>query len=109
LHMQHDPGDAAIEDAHRRLLATRPTAVNLRWALERMVSVARPLAQDRRAAALLQEARAICDEDVAMNEAIGEHGLGVLRQRHAQLAAGTTLQVLTHCNAGWLATVDWGT
>jgi methylthioribose-1-phosphate isomerase len=99
--------DAALETGCARLLATRPTAVNLRWALERMQSVLAALPAAERRAAAWREAAAIADEDVALNRAIGRHGMALLRACHERRAR--TVQVMTHCNAGWLATVDWGT
>ena len=101
-----DPSDEGLARAGAMLIATRPTAVNLRWAVERMVNRLRSApAGDRRAAAYA-EAAAICDEDVAFCAAIGRHGAGLIRQAWD----GTRpVNVLTHCNAGWLATVDWGT
>ena len=107
-----DPSDGALEAAVQRLEATRPTAVNLRWALRRVRDRVAPLPPERRAAAAREEAEAIAEEDVAMCSAIGDHGLAVFRQLLEQRPAerqGTPLRVLTHCNAGWLATVDWGT
>jgi len=107
LAMSADPGDASLERACTLLLASRPTAVNLRWALERMRARLTPCAIAGRAEAAWTEAARIADEDVAINRAIGEHGaslLGGLQQR-----LGRPLNVMTHCNAGWLATVDWGT
>ena len=112
LALQDDPGDGALAAAFQRLEATRPTAVNLRWALERVRDRVAPLAPEQRATAAREEAAAIAEEDVAMCSAIGDHGLEVFRQVLEQRPAarqGTPLQVLTHCNAGWLATVDWGT
>ncbi len=106
-----DASDSRIEMAYGRLLATRPTAVNLRWALDEMRRALLPLPPGERAAAAWRRAGEICDEDVALNSAIGDHGLAILRalweKRHA--AGAERLNVLTHCNAGWLATVDWGT
>ena len=112
LALQADPSDAALAAAFAQLHATRPTAVNLRWALERVRDRVLPLPPSERAIAARAEAGAIADEDVAMCEAIGEHGLQVFQQLAA--ARPTERQqepfnVLTHCNAGWLATVDWGT
>ncbi|WP_119287337.1 S-methyl-5-thioribose-1-phosphate isomerase [Azohydromonas sediminis] len=107
LAMNADAGDAALADAVRRLGATRPTAVNLRWALERMQRRLAALPPQARAAAAWDEADAIADDDVAVNEAIGTHGLALLRGLAPR--DGRRLNVLTHCNAGWLATVDWGT
>jgi len=107
LAMSTDASNQALEQACRTLTATRPTAINLRWALERMQAVLSPLPPEDRAPAAWREAAAICNEDVAMNRAIGEHGLKLIR---AMLEAkGEPVNILTHCNAGWLATVDWGT
>ncbi len=106
LAMREDASDANLAAAHARLLATRPTAVNLRWALDDMAAVLRPVAPADRAEAALARARAICDEDVEINRRIGANGLPLLEA----IAAGKgRVNVLTHCNAGWLATVDWGT
>jgi len=109
-----DPADAALASAAQDLLATRPTAVNLRWALDAVMATLGPLPPERRAAAAFRRAGEICDADVALCAAIGDHGLDVLRAAwQAKPAAargdGGRLNVLTHCNAGWLATVDWGT
>ena len=112
LALQADPSDGALTEAFERLNATRPTAVNLRWALERVRDRVLPLPAAERAEAAAQEAAAIAEEDVAMCEAIGDHGLELFRQLAAARPAarqGEPLNVLTHCNAGWLATVDWGT
>ncbi len=112
LALQQDPSDAALARAFDTLLATRPTAVNLRWALERVRDLVLALPENQRAAAARQEADAIADEDVAMCEAIGDHGLRLFQQLEAARPSERreqTFQVLTHCNAGWLATVDWGT
>jgi methylthioribose-1-phosphate isomerase len=89
-----------------QLLATRPTAVNLQWALARMQSVLRVLPEAERLAAAWREAKAIAEEDIATNAAIGRHGLPLIE--HAAARTGTA-QVMTHCNAGWLATVAHGT
>jgi methylthioribose-1-phosphate isomerase len=101
--------DAALEAAVADLAATRPTAVNLRWALDRVARVVRPLGRSARADAAFQEADAIADEDVAASRAIGRHGAALLRELASARPAGEPLRVMTHCNAGWLATVDWGT
>ncbi len=103
-----DASDAALVQAHAMLLATRPTAVNLRWALDQVVDAVRPLPEDLRAAAAFARVDAMCDEDVALCRAIGDHGLEVLRTLNAR-HPGRPLNILTHCNAGWLATVDHGT
>ena len=104
-----DASDAALAAAYDLLLATRPTAVNLRWALDRMLAALRPLAPGARADAARSLAGAIADEDVAINQAIGGHGLALIRTAGAAAGGGRPVNVLTHCNAGWLATVDWGT
>jgi len=102
-----DPSDRGIEEAALTLAATRPTAVNLAWALAEMRRALAKLPLERRAAAALARAGAIAEEDVAINRAIGEHGLGLIEAAFRE--KGSRVQVLTHCNAGWLATVDWGT
>ncbi|MAS43948.1 MAG: S-methyl-5-thioribose-1-phosphate isomerase [Rhodobacteraceae bacterium] len=109
LAMRVDASDAGLAEACATLLATRPTAVNLHWALERMKAVLAPLPAEARAEAAWAEAAALCDEDVAINAAIGDHGLEIIRAIAAKKPAGEPVRVLTHCNAGWLATVDWGT
>jgi methylthioribose-1-phosphate isomerase len=108
LAMRADSSDAALDRAYKMLIATRPTAINLRWALDEMRSMLRPLPSSERAAAAYSRAAAIAEEDIAINKAIGQHGLALI----ASIAArkpGQRVNVLTHCNAGWLATVDWGT
>ncbi|HEY8354692.1 MAG TPA: S-methyl-5-thioribose-1-phosphate isomerase [Methylophilaceae bacterium] len=102
-----DSSERALGQAADALLASRPTAVNLSWAVERMLRVLLPLPESARPGTAWQEAAAICDEDVAINQAIGRHGLTLLESM-AEGGKGP-LNVLTHCNAGWLATVDWGT
>jgi methylthioribose-1-phosphate isomerase len=108
LAMREDASDEALDRAHDLLLATRPTAANLRWALKRMCDALRNHPRSERAAIAWREAAAICDEDVHVCKSIGEHGLEILRQAAAK-KNGAPLNILTHCNAGWLATVDWGT
>jgi methylthioribose-1-phosphate isomerase len=104
-----DPSDAGLARAHRVLLATRPTAVNLRWALDNLRDRVAPLPPDERAVAAAVRAQRICDEDVAICRGIGEHGLPLLRGIWEKKGRPARLNILTHCNAGWLATVDWGT
>lgn len=106
--LAEDGSDAALDAAYATLLASRPTAVNLRWALDKIVDAVRPLPPAERAAAAFARADAICDEDVELNRAIGEHGLELFRVLHAK-HPDRPLNILTHCNAGWLATVDYGT
>ncbi len=108
LALRADSTSAAMERAAAMLGETRPTAVNLRWALERMLTRLRNTAPAERAAAAYDEAGRIADEDAAQCEAIGRHGLPLLREAAARRGGGR-VNVLTHCNAGWLATVDWGT
>ncbi len=108
LAMRADPTDASLDDAIERLKATRPTAANLRWALDGARGLLDEVAPAARADAAYGFADRVCDEDVARNRAIGEHGLDVLRGL-AAAGGGRRLNILTHCNAGWLATVDWGT
>ncbi len=102
-----DAADAALHAAAAGLVETRPTAVNLRWAVERMLAKLLPLAPGQRREAAWREAAAICEEDVAQNQAIGRHGREIIRTIHQR--KGGAVNVMTHCNAGWLATVDWGT
>ncbi|MBI5258612.1 MAG: S-methyl-5-thioribose-1-phosphate isomerase [Burkholderiales bacterium] len=109
LQCRADASDAGLHEARRQLDATRPTAVNLAWATRRMLAQLLPLPEAQRATAAWLEAAAIAEEDVATNAAIGQHGLAMLQALAASRPTGRPLQVLTHCNAGWLATVDWGT
>jgi methylthioribose-1-phosphate isomerase len=108
LAIRRDPGDDAIEDARARLLATRPTAINLRWALDRVAGMVAPLLSAERADVAYREAGRIADEDVERNRRIGEHGVALIRAA-AERNPGRPVRILTHCNAGWLAAVDWGT
>ena len=109
LALRSNASDAALARAHATLLATRPTAVNLRWALDRVRAVVVPLAGSARAAAARALAIEIGDEDVALNRAIGAAGLPLIQAIAARKPAGQPVNILTHCNAGWLATVDVGT
>lgn len=108
LAMRDDSSDENLDRSHARLLAARPTAVNLRWALDRMRASLRNRPRAERPALAWQQAAAICDEDVETCRRIGEHGLVILREAAAR-KRGERLEILTHCNAGWLACVDWGT
>jgi methylthioribose-1-phosphate isomerase len=113
LAMRRDASDAALAAAYERLVKTRPTAVNLRWALDDVRALLALIPEAERAAAAYRRAGQICDEDVENNRAIGAHGLRLLREIAAAKVDGEgragPVNVLTHCNAGWLATVDWGT
>jgi methylthioribose-1-phosphate isomerase len=108
LAMNQDPTDGALARTEKVLAATRPTAVNLRWALREMRSALETVPEAERAAAAWARAARICDEDVEICRRIGEHGFSLIRGVHEHKGGGT-VHVLTHCNAGWLATVDWGT
>jgi methylthioribose-1-phosphate isomerase len=107
--MAQDPSDASLAQAYDILHETRPTAINLRWALDEMRAALRPLPPADRAAAAFAKAARIADEDVETNRMIGVHGLSVIREIAARKKPGEVVNILTHCNAGWLATVDWGT
>ena len=109
LGMRRDASDTALDEAHAFLLATRPTAVNLRWALDRMRDRLRNQPRAERAALAWTEAAAVADDDVETCRRIGEHGLRLFREAAAKKKPGERLNVLTHCNAGWLGCVDWGT
>src|SRR6476660_409051 len=109
LALREDASDEALEHAYATLLAARPTAINLKWALEEMMAAVRNRPGVERAAAAYRRAAEICDEDVAINEAIGRSGLPLIEAVAARKKPGEPVNVLTHCNAGWLATVDWGT
>ena len=109
LEMARDPSDAALDAGWETLHRTRPTAINLKWALDRMRAHLAPLPASGRAEAAYALAAAMADEDVAINRAIGENGLAVIRELAARKPAGEPVNLLTHCNAGWLATVDYGT
>ncbi len=110
LAVRDDPGDDAIDRAYDTLLATRPTAINLRWALDEMRRTLANVPHRDRADTAYRRAAEICDEDVAINASIGDHGLGLIRDlAAAKTTPGDPVNILTHCNAGWLATVDWGT
>jgi methylthioribose-1-phosphate isomerase len=117
LQAQRDASDAAMQNTAQLLRSSRPTAVNLSWALDRMTRVSLSASLTQRADAAWAEADNIAEEDVRVNAAIGEHGLPLLQHALAQRGSKPgsergsrgPLNILTHCNAGWLATVDWGT
>ncbi len=108
LGLREDASDGGLERAAAALAATRPTAVNLAWALAEMRGALEPLEPRQRVAAAYARAAALCDDEAETCRRIGEHGEPLLR-RLAAGKGGATVNVLTHCNAGWLATVDWGT
>ncbi|MFT8245233.1 S-methyl-5-thioribose-1-phosphate isomerase [Roseomonas sp. BN140053] len=109
LAMRRDPSTEALEAVAAALGETRPTAINLRWALDRMLDALRNHPPERRAAAAYAEAAAIADDDAETCRRIGQHGLPLLQEIAARKKPGERINVLTHCNAGWLATVDYGT
>ena len=106
---REDSSDAGLGRAYALLFESRPTAVNLRWALERMQKRLLPIPAGERVAAAYDEAARIADDDVAVCSALGEHGATLIEDIAEGRSAGLPVNVLTHCNAGWLATVDWGT
>ncbi len=108
LALRADASDAALAHAHATLLATRPTAVNLRWALDRVRTHVLPLAPSARAEAARRLAHEICDEDIALNRGLAAAGLPLIRAIAARKPAARPVNILTHCNAGWLAAVDVG-
>ncbi len=109
LALRADASDDSLERAYATLIATRPTAVNLKWALDEMMAAVRNRPREERLAAALRRAAEICDQDVAINETIGRYGLELIETIVAKKPRGARVNVLTHCNAGWLATVDFGT
>ena len=109
LALAEDPSDIILDEACEMLLATRPTAVNLGWALDEMKAAVRGLPADERLDAAYTKAAGICEDDVATCAGIGEHGLGLIREAWEASGRSRPVNVLTHCNAGWFATVDWGT
>jgi methylthioribose-1-phosphate isomerase len=109
LALRADASDEALERACATLLATRPTAINLKWALDEMVAVVRNRARDERVAAAYRRAAEICEQDIAINTAIGQNGLPLIEAVARRKQPGQPVNVLTHCNAGWLAAVDVGT
>lgn len=109
LALLHDASDENLERACVTLAATRPTAINLKWALDEMLAAVRNRPRAERATAALHRAQEINEEDIAFNRAIGGHGLKLIEAIAATKKNGERVNVLTHCNAGWLATVDWGT
>ena len=109
LALRADASDEAIERAYATLIATRPTAINLRWALDEMVAAVRNRPRSERVAVAYRRAGEICEEDIAINSAIGRNGLPLIEAIAQRKKPGERVNVLTHCNAGWLAAVDVGT
>jgi methylthioribose-1-phosphate isomerase len=109
LAMREDPSDSHLKRAYDVLHETRPTAINLRWALDEMTRHLSPVPPQQRADSAYARAAEIAEEDVGINQAIGRHGLTLIEAIASRKNPGERINVLTHCNAGWLATVDWGT
>src|SRR3981189_526693 len=109
LAMRVDGSDASLDQACSLLIATRPTAINLKWALDEMRAALSPLPPSARTKAAYARAGEIAEQDVAINQDIGRHGLALIEAIKATKKPGEPVNILTHCNAGWLATVDWGT
>ena len=109
LALREDASDELIERAYATLLATRPTAINLKWALDEMLAIVRNRARPERTAAAYRRAAEICEEDIAINTGIARNGLPLIEAVAARKKPGERVNVLTHCNAGWLAAVDVGT
>jgi methylthioribose-1-phosphate isomerase len=109
LALRTDVSDEALDRAYATLLATRPTAINLKWALDEMMAAVRNRPRAERTAAAYRRAAEICDEDITINTAIGRNGLPLIEAIAARKKPGERVNVLTHCNAGWLAAVDVGT
>jgi methylthioribose-1-phosphate isomerase len=109
LAMRAHASDTAIDRAYQMLIATRPTAINLKWALDEMRAVLQSLPPSARAAAAYARAADMAEQDIDINQGIARNGLALIEAIAAKKPPGEPVNVLTHCNAGWLATVDWGT
>jgi len=109
LALHHDASDNSLRNACAQLKAARPTAVNLAWAVDRLSAQLSTFPADDRCERAYALAAGLCDDDVRTNRALGEQGLSLIARHAARLPEGRAINILTHCNAGWLATVDWGT
>ena len=109
LGMKQDSSDDHLQKCYDILMDTRPTAINLKWALDRVFAALKQTSIEKRQATAYQLAAEIADEDVKLCESIGEHGLKLIQEIASNKPDGSVVNILTHCNAGWLATVDWGT
>jgi methylthioribose-1-phosphate isomerase len=109
LALRADASDEALDRARSMLLATRPTAINLKWAIDEMVACVRNRARSERLPPAYRRAEEICEQDIAINTAIGQHGLPLIEAVARRKKKGEPVNILTHCNAGWLAAVDVGT
>ena len=104
-----DPSDESIEESYQQLVKTRPTAINLKWGLQWVKVALLQVDESRRCSLAYKMCAEIADEDVELCHSIGVHGLEIIRQAAERKGDGEVVNILTHCNAGWLATVDWGT
>ena len=109
LAMREDASDAGLKRAYETLVVARPTAINLKWALDEMRASLAPIDALERAEAAYARADEIVEQDVEINRGIAGNGLKLIEAIVARKKPGEAVNVLTHCNAGWLATVDWGT
>ena len=107
--LSSDASDSGLENTYDTLIETRPTAINLKWALDRLLRALGQVSQEERASKALELAHLVAEEDVGINKKIGEHGLEIVKKIASNKPAGEPVRMLTHCNAGWPATVDWGT
>ena len=107
--LNNDASDAGVKNTYDTLIKTRPTAINLKWALDRFIRMLKDVPEVDRASRALELAHHVAEEDVGINKKIGEHGLEIVKNIASNKPAGEPVRMLTHCNAGWPATVDWGT
>ena len=107
--LSDDASDLGLKNTYDTLIETRPTAINLKWALDRLLGALTPVSEDERPLKALELAHLVAEEDVGINKKIGEHGLEIVKKIASKKPAGEPVRMLTHCNAGWPATVDWGT
>ena len=107
--LSSDASDSGLENTYDTLIETRPTAINLKWALDRLLKALGQVSQEERPLKALELAHLVAEEDVGINKKIGEHGLEIVKNIASNKPAGEPVRMLTHCNAGWPATVDWGT
>ena len=107
--LSSDASDSGLKNTYDTLIETRPTAINLKWALDRLLRALGQVSQEERAKKALELAHLVAEEDVGINKKIGEHGLEIVKKIASNKPAGEPVRMLTHCNAGWPATVDWGT
>ena len=107
--LSDDASDSGLKKTYDTLIETRPTAINLKWALDRLLGALTPVSADERPLKALELAHQVAEEDVGINKKIGEHGLEIVKKIASKKPAGEPVRMLTHCNAGWPATVDWGT